>query len=177
MNGTLIAMQTGLTVAFDCPPGWSSSAGENEELGAVRLVPPGEIDACLIVGTRPLYHPPQKLLPPETVVDEVLALQPLFRVVRRSPPEQLQSMHGRLYLVRVVGWHGEPKIATGQLVTVFLPQENIAMARAGVAVFLWYTEKAGRKYAPQAMSLFRSMRVVATSQQSWPPSDVLQSSE
>ncbi len=165
-------MQTGLTVAFDCPPGWSNSLGENDESGAVRLVPPGELDACLIVGLRPLFQAPGKLLPPETVIDEVLALQPLFRVVRRSPPEQLQSMHGRLYLVRVVGWHGEPKIATGQLVTVFIPQDGVA--RAAVAVFLWYTEKAGRKYAPQAMSLFRSMRVVATSQQSWPPSDVLQ---
>jgi len=132
------------------------------------------MDACLIVGTRPLFHPPAKVLPPESIVDEVLALQPLFRVVRRSPPEQLQSMHGRLYLVRVVGWHGEPKIATGQLVTVFIPQEGTVAARAAVAIFLWYTEKAGRKYAPQAMSLFRSMRVVATSQQSWPPSDVLQ---
>jgi len=167
-------MQTGLTVAFDCPPGWSNSSGDHEESSAVRLVPPGEMDACLIVGLRPLFHPPGKVLPPETVVDEVLALQPLFRVVRRSPPEQLQSMHGRLYLVRVVGWHGEPKIATGQLVTVFIPQDGAAPARAAVAVFIWYTEKAGRKYAPQAMSLFRSMRVVATSQQSWPPSDVLQ---
>lgn len=166
-------MQTGLTVAFDCPPGWSSSKGENEERSAVRLIPPGEMDACLIVGTRPLFQAPGKVLPPETIVDEAMALQPLFRVVRRSPPEHLQSMHGRLYLVRVVGWHGEPKIATGQLITVFLPQEE-APARAGVAVFLWYTEKAGRKYAPQAMSLFRSMRIVATSEQSWPPSDVLQ---
>jgi hypothetical protein len=167
-------MQTGLTVAFDCPPTWSNSTGENEENSAVRLVPPGELDACLIVGTRPLFHPPAKALLAETLIDEALALQPLFRVVRRSPPEQLQSMHGRLHLVRIVGWHGEPKIATGQLITVFIPQDTNLVARAGVAVFLWYTEKAGRKYAPQAMSLFRSMRIVATSQQSWPPSDVLQ---
>jgi hypothetical protein len=168
-------MQTGLTVAFDCPPGWSSQQSESDESGAMRLVPPGETDACLTISSQPLFAPPQKPILPELLVDEALALQPLFRVVRRSPPEQLQSMHGRLYLVRVVGWHGEPKIATGQLITVFFPQEGTSpsTARAAVAVFLWYTEKAGRKYAPQAMSLFRSLRIVATSQQSWPPSEVL----
>ena len=167
-------MQMGLNVAFDCPSGWSSSAAENEENGAARLVPPGELDACIIVGTRPLFFQPTKLLAPETLVDEVLAQQPLFRVVRRSPPEQLQSSHGRLFLVRIVGWHGEPKIATGQLITVFVPQDGDISARAAVSIFMWYTEKAGRKYAPQAMALFRSMRIVQMSQQSWPPSEVLQ---
>ena len=34
--------------------------------------------------------------------------------------------------------------------------------------------KAGRKYAPQAMAMFRSLRIIAASQQSWPSSDVLQ---
>ena len=104
----------------------------------------------------------------------MLAQQPQFRVVRRSPPEQLQSVSGRLYLVRVVGWHGEPKIAAGQLVAIFLPQDGAPQTRAAVAIFLWYTEKAGRKYAPQAMAMFRSLRIIAASQQSWPSSDVLQ---
>lgn len=167
-------MHTGLTVAFDCPPGWISVLGEDEENGAVRLLPPNELDACLVVGTKPLFYPAGKALPPDTLIDEVLALQPQFRVVRRSPPEQLQSMSGRLYLVRLVGWHGEPKIAAGQLVTVFVPQDGQTPARAAVAIFLWYTEKAGRKHAPHAMALFRSLRVVPVSQESWPPSDVLQ---
>lgn len=166
-------MLTGLTVAFDCPPGWLSAAGENEEAGAVRLLPPNELDACMVVGTRPLFQAPGKALPPDALIDEALSLQPQFRVVRRSPPEQLQSMNGRLYLVRLVGWHGEPKIAAGQLVTVFVPQDGAPPARAAVAIFLWYTEKAGRRYAPQAMALFRSLRIVPVSQQSWPPSDVL----
>ena len=148
--------------------------GENADRCAARVVPPGELDACLIIGTRPLYYQPNKILPPEALVDEVLSQQPLFRVVRRSPPEQLQSIHGRLFLVRIVGWHGEPKIAAGQLVTVFVPQDAEVTARAAVAVFMWYTEKAGRKYAPQAMALFRSLRIVSMSQQSWPPSSVLQ---
>jgi hypothetical protein len=65
-------------------------------------------------------------------------------------------------------------IAAGQLVTVFVPQDAEVTARAAVAVFMWYTEKAGRKYAPQAMALFRSLRIVSMSQQSWPPSSVLQ---
>ncbi len=164
----------GLNVAFDCPAGWSVTSGENDDSGAARVVPPGELDACLIIGTRPLYYQPNKILPPEALVDEVLSQQPLFRVVRRSPPEQLQSIHGRLFLVRIVGWHGEPKIAAGQLVTVFVPQDSEVTARAAVAVFMWYTEKAGRKYAPQAMALFRSLRIVSMSQQSWPPSSVLQ---
>ena len=163
----------GLNVAFDCPSGWTCTSGENDDSGAARVVPPGELDACLIVGTRPLYYQPSKILPPEALVDEVLSQQPLFRVVRRSPPEQLQSIHGRLCLVRIVGGHGEPKIAAGQLVTVFVPQDGDVTARAAVAVFMWYTEKAGRKYAPQAMALFRSMRIVSMSQQSWPPSNVL----
>ncbi|MBL9003180.1 MAG: hypothetical protein JNJ46_02975 [Myxococcales bacterium] len=164
----------GLNVAFDCPAGWTVTSGENDDSGAARVVPPGELDACLIIGTRPLYYQPNKILPPEALVDEVLSQQPLFRVVRRSPPEQLQSIHGRLFLVRIVGWHGEPKIAAGQLVTVFVPQDAEVTARAAVAVFMWYTEKAGRKYAPQAMALFRSLRIVSMSQQSWPPSSVLQ---
>lgn len=166
-------MTTGLTVSFDCPAGWVSVQGENDETGAVRLLPPGEMDACMAIGTRPLYQSPGRPLPPEQLIDEVLALQPQFRVVRRSPPEQLQSMTGRLFLVRVVGWHGEPKIACGQLVAVFLPQDTSPQTRAAVAIFLWYTEKAGRKYAPQAMALFRSLRIVPNSQDSWPPSDVL----
>jgi hypothetical protein len=169
-------MLTGLTVAFDCPSGWISAAGDSEDGDAVRLIPPGELDACLAISTRPLLAPAGKPLSPEILIDEVLAQQPQFRVVRRSPPEQLQSVSGRLYLVRVVGWHGEPKIAAGQLVTIFLPQDGAgtAQTRAAVAIFLWYTEKAGRKYAPQAMATFRSLRIAAASQQSWPPSDVLQ---
>ncbi len=163
----------GLNVAFDCPPGWNCIGGDNDESGAARVTPPGELDACIIVGTRPLYYHPSKILSPEALVDEVLSQQPLFRVVRRSPPEQLQSVHGRLFLVRIVGWHGEPKIAAGQLITVFVPQDGQVSARAAVSVFMWYTEKAGRKYAPQAMALFRSMRIVSMSQQSWPPSTVL----
>ena len=169
-----MAMLTGLTVAFDCPSGWISAAGDSEESDAVRLVPQGELDACLAISTKPLFGTAGKPLSPETLIDEVLAQQPQFRVVRRSPPEQLQSVSGRLYLVRVVGWHGEPKIAAGQLVTVFLPQDGSPQARAAVAIFLWYTEKAGRKYAPQAMAMFRSLRIVTASQQSWPSSDVLQ---
>lgn len=167
-------MQTGLNVAFDCPTGWNSAAGEQDEATAVRLLPHGELDACLIVGTQPLYYPAGKILPPDTIVDEVLSMQPLFRVVRRSPPEQLQLLQGRVFLARIVGWHGEPKIATGQLIAVFVPQSVELQARAAVATFLWYTEKAGRKYAPQAMATFRSMRIVAESQQSWPPSSVFQ---
>ena len=167
-------MLTGLTVAFDCPSGWISAAGDSEDSDAVRLIPQGELDACLAVGTRPLVGTAGKPISPETLVDEVLAQQPQFRVVRRSPPEQLQSVSGRLYLVRVVGWHGEPKIAAGQLVAIFLPQDGAPQARAAVAIFLWYTEKAGRKYAPQAMAMFRSLRIVTASQQSWPSSDVLQ---
>ena len=170
-------MQTGLTVAFDCPAGWStSSTGDVEDAEAVRLLPQGEMDACLVVGTVPLFFggagAGNRLLQPEMLIDEMLAQQPQFRVVRRSPPEQLQSQTGRMHLTRVVGWHGEPKIACGQLITVFTPSES--PARAALATFIWYTEKAGRRYAPQAMALFRSMRIVQSSAQSWPPADVLQ---
>jgi hypothetical protein len=173
-------MQTGLTVAFDCPAGWSSTgSGEVEDTEAVRLLPQGEMDACLVVGTAPLFGSGGsgggtggRVLQPEALIDEMLAQQPQFRVVRRSPPEQLQSQTGRLHLTRVVGWHGEPKIACGQLITVFTPTES--PARAALATFIWYTEKAGRRYAPQAMALFRSMRIVQSSSQSWPPADVVQ---
>lgn len=167
-------MLTGLTVGFDCPAGWVNATGDGEEAGdAVRLIPPGELDACLAICKKPLYAPPGKALLPDTLIDEVLAQQPQFRVVRRSPPEQLQSVNGRLYLVRIVGWHGEPKIAAGQLVTIFFPQDGAGPQRASVAIFLWYTEKAGRKYAPQAMATFRSLRIIPASQQSWPSIDVL----
>lgn len=170
-------MQTGLTVAFDCPAGWSTTgSGEVEDAEAVRLLPQGEMDACLVVGTSPLFGSgggsASRGLQPEALIDEMLAQQPQFRVVRRSPPEALQSQTGRLHLTRVVGWHGEPKIACGQLITVFTPSES--PARAALATFIWYTEKAGRRYAPQAMALFRSMRIVQSSSQSWPPADVLQ---
>lgn len=193
-------MQTGLTVAFDCPAGWSTNSfgpGEVEDTEAVRLLPQGEMDACLVVGTVPLFFTASaagtsgpasasgapttasapgistaRPLQPELLIDEMLAQQPQFRVVRRSPPEQLQSQSGRLHLTRVVGWHGEPKIACGQLITVFTPSES--SSRAALATFIWYTEKAGRRYAPQAMALFRSLRIVQSSSQSWPPADVLQ---
>ena len=131
-------MQTGLTVAFDCPAGWStSSTGDVEDAEAVRLLPQGEMDACLVVGTGPLFFGSSaggRLLQPEALIDEMLAQQPQFRVVRRSPPEQLQSQTGRLHLTRVVGWHGEPKIACGQLITVFTPSES--PSRAALATFI-----------------------------------------
>ena len=66
-------MLTGLTVAFDCPAGWISAAGDSEESEAVRLVPQGELDACLAVGTKPLFGTAGKPLSPETLIDEVLA--------------------------------------------------------------------------------------------------------
>ncbi|HMU37680.1 MAG TPA: hypothetical protein PKE31_01580 [Pseudomonadota bacterium] len=167
------AMLTGLTVGFDCPPGLLSLVGNDQNQEMVRLVPQGEVDACLLVSRRPLFAHTGQLLQSEQLLDEVLGSQPQFRVVRRSPAEQVQSSAGRMHLLRVVGWHGEPKIALGQLVALFSPSNPALPPCAAVAIFLWYTEKAGRKYAPQAMALFRSLRILPLSQQSWPPSEVL----
>jgi len=166
-------MLTGLTVGFDCPPGLLSLVGNDQNQEMVRLVPQGEVDACLLVSRRPLFAHTGQLLQSEQLLDEVLGSQPQFRVVRRSPAEQVQSSAGRMHLLRVVGWHGEPKIALGQLVALFSPSNPALPPCAAVAIFLWYTEKAGRKYAPQAMALFRSLRILPLSQQSWPPSEVL----
>ena len=166
-------MLTGLTVGFDCPPGLVSLLADGDGADLVRLVPQGEVDACLLVSRRPLFATGNQSLQPELLLDEVLSQQPQFRVVRRSPAEQIQSSLGRMHLLRVVGWHGEPKIALGQLVALFSPTNPALPSCAAVSIFIWYTEKAGRKYAPQAMALFRSLRVMPVSQQSWPPSDVL----
>jgi hypothetical protein len=173
--GSKKAMLTGLTVLFDCPPGLVSLVGDGDGNELVRLVPQGEVDACLLVSRKPLFATGNQSLHPELLLDEVLAQQPQFRVVRRSPAEQIQSSVGKMHLLRVVGWHGEPKIALGQLVALFSPSNPALPSCAAVSIFLWYTEKAGRKYAPQAMALFRSLRVMPVSQQSWPPSDVLAS--
>ena len=175
-TGLRKAMLTGLTVGFDCPPGLVSLVGDGDSSELVRLVPSGEVDACLLVSRRPLFATGSQSLHPELLLDEVLAQQPQFRVVRRSPAEQIQSSVGKMHLLRVVGWHGEPKIALGQLVALFSPSNPALPSCAAVSIFLWYTEKAGRKYAPQAMALFRSLRVMPVSQQSWPPSDVLMAS-
>lgn len=166
-------MLTGLTVGFDSPAGLSSFTNNDDSADLVRLVPQGEIDACLLVSRRPIFGQPGRSLQPDVLLDEVLGQQPQFRVVRRSPAEQIQTAAGRMHLLRVVGWHGEPKIALGQLVALFSPSNPALPPCAAVAVFLWYTEKAGRKYAPQAMALFRSLRILPLSQQSWPPSEVL----
>ncbi|MBL8634062.1 MAG: hypothetical protein JNM40_12635 [Myxococcales bacterium] len=166
-------MLTGLTVGFDCPPGLVSLVGDGDSAELVRLVPQAEVDACLLVSRKPLFATGTQSLAPDLLLDEVLSQQPQFRVVRRSPAEQIQSSVGRMHLLRVVGWHGEPKIALGQLVALFFPTNPALPSCAAVSIFLWYTEKAGRKYAPQAMALFRSLRVMPVSQQSWPPSDVL----
>lgn len=53
--GSKKAMLTGLTVLFDCPPGLVSLVGDGDGNELVRLVPQGEVDACLLVSRKPLF--------------------------------------------------------------------------------------------------------------------------
>ena len=153
---------------IDCPPGWNCIGGDNDESGAARVTPPGELDACIIVGTRPLYyHPSKDPLPKPWSMKCCRSSRCFASCAARRPsscsrftvacswcassagtvsPRLLRSAHHRLC---AAGWPGlGPRRCLGLHVV---------------------HGKAGRKYAPQAMALFRSMRIVSMSQQSWPP--------